>query len=364
LISSKSSKRSSSSSSSSGSSSSSSSSRLQYSDDYYRKLLKDSGFNLDDITNNVNDNNLDDVDDDDNEDLDERARIEAKLINDSNEIHSLTCDNNDNSIKLYDDGVIRIDNVLSSNTTKELLSFITKELEIAIKDVETGIIILIATNTILNINIIGKVDVFERFSNLLSNRNRYDFKLPIDNDIIQNAIKEMVSKDSNLGKLLLKLVGKDSELFEVASFYTFPGSLNQVIHSDTIFTKKPVLFTITVALQDISLEMGPTLFLTRTHKKLYHNRFYHGGLESKNKLITENNKVYSILKAGDSAMYDSRVLHGGTANKSQKPRVLFYLSFINASGKMDDELDENSFSNVASIRPEYIRKYTLSSFQK
>ena len=130
LISSKSSKR----------SSSSSSSKLQYSDDYYRNLLKDSGFNLDDITNNVNDNNLDDVDDDDNEDLDERARIEAKLINDSNEIHSLICDNNDNSIKLYDDGVIRIDNILSSNKCKDLLSFITKELEIAIKDVETGIL--------------------------------------------------------------------------------------------------------------------------------------------------------------------------------------------------------------------------------
>ena len=226
----------------------------------------------------------------------------------------------------------------------------------------TLLLLLLFTHNII-INIIGKVDVFERFSNLLSNNNRYDFKLPIDNDIIQNAIKEMVAKDSNLGKLLLKLVGKDSELFEVASFYTYPGSLNQCIHSDTIFTKKPVLYTITVALQEISSDMGPTLFLPRTHKKLYHNLFYHGGLESKNKLITENDKVYSILKAGDSAMYDSRVLHGGTANKSQKPRVLFYLSFINASGKMDDELDENSFSNVASIRPEYIGKYTLSSFQ-
>ena len=114
--------------------------RLQHDDDYYKKLLQDSGINIDDITTT---NDIDN-DDDDDDDLEERGKVEANLLKNT-DIISLNSNNDDSSIIINDNGVIRIDKILSLDTCNKLLEIITKELETSIHDVQSGIIININT---------------------------------------------------------------------------------------------------------------------------------------------------------------------------------------------------------------------------
>ena len=46
-----------------------------------------------------------------------------------------------------------------------------------------------------------------------------------------------------------------------------PGSKQQPLHPDTPWTETPPLYAAFIALQDVALEMGPTLYLPGTHTK-------------------------------------------------------------------------------------------------
>jgi ectoine hydroxylase-related dioxygenase (phytanoyl-CoA dioxygenase family) len=59
------------------------------------------------------------------------------------------------------------------------------------------------------------------------------------------------------------------------------------------------------------------------------------------------------LGAGDATFFDSRLLHCGGANGSERRRVLFYFSF-EVGGS------ENPNSAVSSIRDELRGQYTLA----
>lgn len=100
----------------------------------------------------------------------------------------------------------------------------------------------------------------------------------------------------------------------------------------------------------------PTSTLLGSHTKAVHKQF--DSSKTKNDVLTGRSHVLSTLKMGDMSIYDSRVLHCGTANRSNKQRVLLYATFKNPSGPSDDD----DFWNVASIRPEYVGKYCLNDF--
>lgn len=74
---------------------------------------------------------------------------------------------------------------------------------------------------------------------------------------------------------------------------------------------------------------------------------------------------------GDVSIYDSRCLHCGTENQSDKPRILLYATFrnnadlskgIGSSNNNNKDDQQDDYWNVASIRPEYVGKYTLRDF--
>ena len=239
---------------------------------------------------------------------------------------------------MEDDGVIRINEVLSPEIVEEVGGVVNAELKKSIADVEDG-----------------KVDVYDRFSQLLSSENRWDLKIPVDDPIIKKALKAMLSKDKPLGKLLEGLVTKNGELFEMAAFYTAPGSNRQAMHADTLWSKAPAVYTCTIALQDITLEMGPTCLIPGSHVKAMHKKF--DGEKTKFSFLSSQPHVYSALSAGDATIYDSRTLHCGTANKSNSVRMLLYFTFKNFHGPRSDE-----YYNVQSIRPEFKRKYFLKDF--
>jgi ectoine hydroxylase-related dioxygenase (phytanoyl-CoA dioxygenase family) len=197
---------------------------------------------------------------------------------------------------------------------------------------------------------------------------RCDLLLPLRGPCI-SALDELIGAGSVLGPLLTEVVGADGMLQEIACLISEPGSQQQPVHPDTPFTSEPTLYAAFVALQDVSLDMGPTVYLPGTHTEACHTSFYGGDL-GRGKLKTVSPPiaeaflrsrpvVLGTLKAGDVALYNQQVLHCGSANESpSQTRRQFYISFRNTAVPFDGHA-----TLPFSIRPPFKNKLTLSSMQ-
>ena len=75
----------------------------------------------------------------------------------------------------------------------------------------------------------------------------------------------------------------------------------------------------------------------------------------KDRFISMQPAVQSALAAGDASVFDSRLLHCGCANESQKKRALFYVTFSrDAVWPLPNGLHGSN-----SIRAEDLRRWTL-----
>ena len=215
---------------------------------------------------------------------------------------------------LNKEGVLRLDNVLSPSTADELRTYLYNLRTQSEKDVADG-----------------KVQPIERYAHVLLKHNRCDLTIPLGTDpIVTTALNESLRK-SPLGSIISAIFGNDAILHEFSCLMSDVGSQRQVIHPDTPFVdgKGPVLYTCFIALQDVTLDMGPTTWLPRTHTKEMHGAFqdpYH-----KDELMKTQPAVLGLLPKGSCGIFDSRLLHCGMANKSIKgeSRALFYFSFKN-----------------------------------
>jgi hypothetical protein len=237
--------------------------------------------------------------------------------------------------EMQKNGVFRVDSILSTEVVNELLTYILHELSLARDSTQ-------------------QTNEYDKFSSVLSPNNRWDLKLPFSPPV-EHALRLLLRKGTLLGDTLSSLVGDDAELFELASFVTINGAGRQVMHADTLWSKLPCLYTCTIALQDITPDMGPTVFMKGSHTKQTHRVFD----KKPNSLLESTPHCLSTLSLGSAALYDSRTLHCGGANKSNKQRALFYFTFANPEG-MDE--DDDSW-NVASIRNENKGKYKLRDFR-
>lgn len=195
----------------------------------------------------------------------------------------------------------------------------------------------------------GKIQPIQRFANVLLKHNRCDLTIPLGDDIITKALREALVI-SPVGAAIYSLFG-DAILHEFSCLMSDPGSQRQVIHPDTpcIDGKGSVLYTCFIALQDVTLDMGPTVWFPRTHNTDAHRAFQNsvnieGGDSPKDNLIKTQPAVLGLLSKGDCAIFDSRLLHCGSANRSDQSRALFYFSFKSP--------DVGYPGNPASIRKE------------
>ena len=234
-------------------------------------------------------------------------------------------------------GVVRVDGVLSPESAAGIRDLVLDELASARQNVAEG-----------------RANSMQLFSSSLSSRNRWDFKLPMTSPV-ESVLRSVLRTGSLLGDTLHHLVGDDGELFELATFVTVNGAGRQVVHADTLWSRLPCLYTCTIALQDISSDMGPTVFIKGSNSKTMHKQF-----DSKpTALLGSTPYLLSTLSVGSAALYDSRTLHCGGANRSPTQRALFYFTFSNPEGF----LEEDDAWNVASIREELRGKYTLGDFR-
>lgn len=295
-------------------------------------------------TNNVQE----DIDDD----MIDRADEEEQLMKKTETTKFIESSHSNLVSDIRTKGVARINNALSPALVNELLTFIKLELKESLEGISTDKLI--------------RSDVF---TNIKSNTNRWDLKLPI-NSLIHKIMKLLLKSGSLLGDALSELVGEEGGLFELASFITVNGSKRQIIHSDTLWSKQPSTFTCTLSLQDICEEMGPTVFIPGTHtEEAYIRRVY----EENSSILSTSANTLSTLNSGDLAIYDSRLLHCGGSNRSDKQRILFYFSFKNlsknknfvsvGSGSVRASAERQSAMNGASMRSQYKGQFILNDFR-
>ena len=252
--------------------------------------------------------------------------------------------------ELAREGVVRIDGALSKETAEQMRQFVDAERIRCDEDVAAG-----------------KYDQASRFADLVLLANRCDLLLPLHGPCI-TALNELLGEGSTLGPLLKEVVSDDGMLQEIACLISEPGSKTQPLHPDTPYTPIPPLYACFVALQDVTVEMGPTVYLPGTHTEEAHTAFYGGDISigrdtsgmrtppiCEDFLRAQPVKL-GLLKAGDCALYNQQTLHCGSANESEdRVRRQFYISMRNAAVKVKAR---------ASIRPAFRNKLSLGEIRQ
>jgi len=245
-------------------------------------------------------------------------------------------------------GVVRINDLLSSDEMLDLLRSVNEQWAYSVSQV---------------------VEINERnnyFSNSKSQVNRWDCKL-LYSDVIDRTMRSLLRSGSLLGDTLHDMMGNDGRITELAAFITTPGSGRQIVHSDTSWSND-FSYTCTVALQDVDETMGPTVFIPSTHtEEVYLERVTEFMNEEymtvKDSKLLDLPHTLSMLNAGSVAVYDSRLLHCGSANRSANTRVLFYFT-ISSPLSTDEEDFDKIFDPDGIISDERICKSRDSSISR
>ena len=149
---------------------------------------------------------------------------------------------------------------------------------------------------------------------------RFDIRLPYD-DVVSEATTTLLR--GPLAAALDALVGPEAQLWECAALVSEAGAPAQTVHGDTFWDSEPCLYTAFVALQDIDLERGPTLFFPGSHL----SPDAQDDLEDDGpSALDAFGAEVGAMRAGACTLYDGRLLHAGQPN-SKGTRVLFYVSF-------------------------------------
>eukprot|EP00747_Dinoflagellata_sp_TGD_P018440 gnl/TRDRNA2_/TRDRNA2_126491_c1_seq1.p1 gnl/TRDRNA2_/TRDRNA2_126491_c1~~gnl/TRDRNA2_/TRDRNA2_126491_c1_seq1.p1 ORF type:complete len:412 (+),score=69.85 gnl/TRDRNA2_/TRDRNA2_126491_c1_seq1:100-1236(+) len=245
---------------------------------------------------------------------------------------------------LRDQGVVRLDRVLSEETSSKARQAVNEQLAVVLADQE---------------------DNAAKLGDVLCPKFRYDLLLYPDGGAGEGVLREVLR--GPVGELMQAAVGLDAPLYEFAALVSHEGAPRQVLHSDTPFTDDnntavAPLFTVFVSLQDVSVEMGPTLYIPGTHTEKAHSEFFQPSSQgempaTKAALLRRTPFVISTLGAGDCAVYDSRVLHAGTENTAGS-RVMLYFTF--ASPPSSDYQYRQAYKG--SIASEARGRYRLTDF--
>jgi Phytanoyl-CoA dioxygenase (PhyH) len=279
---------------------------------------------------------------------------------------------------LRQNGVVRINSVLPAPVARSMREWVIEYRAEALEQVR-----------------MGKVASRDRFADVLLRHNRCDLTLPLGPNPVMDALYSVLCQSSVLPTILRSAFrsrcdnsdGVDDDddpvLYELSTLISDPGSQRQVVHPDNPLlagspasvaaasasngddsnnNNVPVLLTCFVALQDVTEDMGPTVYLPGTHTTKAHRQFFStddddGDNNTKDSLLESNPKVLGLLNEGDCSLYDSRVLHCGSANRHPtQSRALLYMSFRNPRVIHP--------GNPASIRPDLAaRQLTLSQLQ-
>lgn len=249
---------------------------------------------------------------------------------------------------LTKEGVIKLEGAMSESLASELRACVLDEIEDAREAVKRD-----------------PSASMSRFHAVEEQPLRSFVLLPFENEVIRSASLELLGPGTRLGKLFDTLCGLDGTLWDFYALRTEPGCPRQPVHSDTPFQDVPPLFAAFIALQDVSFEMGPTTFLPRTHTQTDARLDFDAGLvepDRRERMLSKVTPKYALLKAGDAAVFDMRVLHFGETNQKDggSKRIFWNVTFRNNRA---EKLDVNSLGHQPCIRPGFKRRLTLQNFR-
>ena len=109
--------------------------------------------------------------------------------------------------------------------------------------------------------------------------------------------------------------------------------------------------------------MGGTLFFPKTQntpKNAARKQFDAGG-DLKRTMLSKSKPLYTMLKAGDAAVFDMRILHAGLTNQLEggADRYLMAITFQNTLAKGGKFLGHRP-----NLRPDFAGRFTLKQFQE
>lgn len=248
---------------------------------------------------------------------------------------------------VHKEGVLRINNVLTEETTDNLRKYVLEQQELAADATERDVT---TSRTFYGVENRRKNRCDLQLSLLRGGFAADNANASFESFALADALQELLGEDGTLRHLYENLVTPDGEFYELAAVITDPGSNRQTVHPDLPFQAKAPLYVIFLALQDVTVEMGPTSFLLRTHTSKANDIFNSGDKSQKDNQLLKSDCRLSTLKKGDAVMFDARTLHCGNANaeedKGGRTRALFNFSFRNPEVQGD-------LGYKGSIRPGY-----------
>jgi Phytanoyl-CoA dioxygenase (PhyH) len=243
---------------------------------------------------------------------------------------------------LETDGVIRLNHVLSPDACQECAHYINQTLQEQ-------------DSTSNNAKDVSDSNAHDPvlFGNVFARDHRYDMYLhPHREKMISNILSILLHpKNSLLGQLFQMQLQQqlqddeflrtselmDAEFHELSSLISDPGSMAQPLHPDSpYYPLHAPLWTVFVALQDITPCMGGTVVIPKTHTEEFHQQLSSSGSSHHNiKSLLLQSKKYQYCRAdlntGDCIVMDSRTFHYGGANQisSNARRTLLYFTIRN-----------------------------------
>ena len=122
---------------------------------------------------------------------------------------------------------------------------------------------------------------------------------------------------------------EDAVLVELSVLATEKGADRQVLHPDVAYdAPHETLYSVFIALQDVTQDMGPTLFVLNSHDKQTHDQLPKTKWTGKEfDVLRTKRAVEALLKKGDAVLYNARAFHQGGENTSGR-RALLTLTFL------------------------------------
>jgi len=122
---------------------------------------------------------------------------------------------------------------------------------------------------------------------------------------------------------------EDAVLVELSVLATEKGADRQVLHPDVAYdAPHETLYSVFIALQDVTQDMGPTLFVLNSHDRQTHDQLPKTKWTEKEfDVLRTKRAVEALLKKGDAVLYNARAFHQGGENTSGR-RALLTLTFL------------------------------------
>ncbi len=230
---------------------------------------------------------------------------------------------------------------VSTNTSEDLLindTFSVEEALDLVRDHGAGIFESIVTKETAQALKDYAVKANHELTKLfvISRRHRHHIQLPHTEPCVQDLLKEVASHPL-LRPVLDNLLGPSSSLMSLSIVSSEYGAKDQTFHPDSAYSYHgyPSLivpeWTVSVALQDTTREMGATGICAGTHdcywpltmrtseaeaeyEKAHSTGEFAGSLEEFTSLHRSPCNVTAVMKQGDAFLYSSDLIHAGRAH--------------------------------------------------